>query len=210
LKKKTAILIDGAFLNKKIRTVADPIAQADRVVKAAHACLDQRHEDLYRIFYYDCPPFDGVVKDLTGNPIDFAATPQNKYQKALLARLAKRPFVAVRHGALSCLGWVLKETVARRIKAAPLLNNAVTIGDFTIRFQQKGVDMRIGLDVALLAIDRLVERVVLVTADSDFIPAMKLARREGVQVVLVSLANKAKPQLLDHADIYRKPNLAGI
>jgi len=56
----------------------------------------------------------------------------------------------------------------------------------------------------------IVERIILVTADSDFIPAMKLARREGVQVALASLANAAKPELLHHADFYRNPDLSKI
>jgi uncharacterized LabA/DUF88 family protein len=36
---------------------------------------------------------------------------------------------------------------------------------------QKGVDIKFGLDIASLAYKRLVERVVLITGDSDFIPA---------------------------------------
>ncbi len=41
--------------------------------------------------------------------------------------------------------------------------------------RQKGVDMRIGLDIASLTLKQQVQVVVLVTADSDFIPAMKFA-----------------------------------
>ncbi|MSP81926.1 MAG: NYN domain-containing protein [Alphaproteobacteria bacterium] len=37
--------------------------------------------------------------------------------------------------------------------------------------------MRIGLDIGSLAHDRVVERAILVTADTDMIPAMKLGRR---------------------------------
>jgi uncharacterized LabA/DUF88 family protein len=54
---------------------------------------------------------------------------------------------------------------------------------------QKGVDMRIGLDIAALALKRIVQVVVLVTADTDFIPAMKFACREGLQLFLVTLGN---------------------
>ena len=35
---------------------------------------------------------------------------------------------------------------------------------------------------------RIVDRVILISGDTDMIPAMKLARREGVQVVLVDVA----------------------
>ena len=47
--------------------------------------------------------------------------------------------------------------------------------------------MRIGMDVAASAIKRLVERIILFSGDTDMIPAMKLARREGLQVFVVKL-----------------------
>ena len=61
--------------------------------------------------------------------------------------------------------------------------------------------MRIGLDIASLAIKRLVSAVVLVTGDSDLIPAMKLARREGLRVFLGTLGStQIRPELKVHAD----------
>jgi uncharacterized protein (TIGR00288 family) len=56
--------------------------------------------------------------------------------------------------------------------------------DFEPEIRQKGVDMRIGLDIASLTLKHHVQTIVLVTADSDFIPAMKFARREGAQLFL--------------------------
>ena len=44
----------------------------------------------------------------------------------------------------------------------------------------------------------------LVTAEGDFVPAMKFARREGVQVVLVTLGHTlVKRELKIHADELR-------
>jgi uncharacterized LabA/DUF88 family protein len=68
-------------------------------------------------------------------------------------------------------------------------------------FIQKGVDMRIGLDIASLALKRLVEDILLVTADADMIPAMKLARRKGLRVLLHLLETPSRrDELLIHAD----------
>jgi uncharacterized LabA/DUF88 family protein len=72
---------------------------------------------------------------------------------------------------------------------------------------QKRVDIKIGLDVAWLASRRIVDRIALVTGDTDFIPAMKFARREGVQVVLVPLGSRPHPDLIEHADEVRKIDL---
>jgi uncharacterized LabA/DUF88 family protein len=43
--------------------------------------------------------------------------------------------------------------------------------------------------------------IVLVTGDSDFVPAMKFARREGAQLVLVTLGHGVRDSLGEHADI---------
>lgn len=207
---KIAVMVDGGFLNKKIKKNPDPQKQALRIVEAAKRVVDDAEEDLYRIFYYDSAPFDGLKHDLSGTRIDFSKTPQFKYQKSLLAHLAQQPHVAVRLGVLSFDGWKLTPAAMLRLRKTKLSAGPLSMGDFKPDLKQKGVDMRIGLDIALLSLDGLVERIALITADSDFIPAMKLARREGIQVVLSSLAGHTKPELGHHADIYRNPNLTLI
>jgi uncharacterized LabA/DUF88 family protein len=42
---------------------------------------------------------------------------------------------------------------------------------------------------------------VLVAGDSDFVPAMKFARREGAQVFLVTLGHNVRPEMSEHADL---------
>lgn len=65
---------------------------------------------------------------------------------------------------------------------------------------QKGVDMKIGLDIASLAFKKQVEKIILISGDSDFVPAAKLARREGIDFVLDPLFNPIKPDLYEHID----------
>jgi uncharacterized LabA/DUF88 family protein len=60
--------------------------------------------------------------------------------------------------------------------------------------------MRIGLDIASLALKRLVSTIVVVSGDSDLVPAMKLARREGLRVYLDPLGFHVRPELKIHAD----------
>jgi uncharacterized LabA/DUF88 family protein len=80
----------------------------------------------------------------------------------------------------------------------------LTDGDFRVDLKQKRVDMKIGLDVAWLVSKRFVDRIALVTGDSDFVPAMKFARREGVQIILVPMESKLlKHDLRVHADEIR-------
>ena len=65
---------------------------------------------------------------------------------------------------------------------------------------QKGVDMRIGLDIASLAYKKEVNQIVLISGDSDFVPAAKLARREGVDFILDPLGASVKDNLFIHID----------
>ena len=51
-------------------------------------------------------------------------------------------------------------------------------------YQQKGVDLLLGLDVAEECNKRLMTHLVLVTGDADLVPAIKYASHKGVQVWL--------------------------
>jgi len=75
---------------------------------------------------------------------------------------------------------------------------------------QKGVDIKIGLDIAWISLSGKADRLVLITGDSDFIPAMKFARRNAVQVVLATLDHGVKEALKDHADILLTASLESI
>lgn len=60
--------------------------------------------------------------------------------------------------------------------------------------------MRIGLDIASLAYKRQVEQIILISGDSDFVPAAKLARREGIDFILDPMWSKIKDDLFEHID----------
>jgi uncharacterized LabA/DUF88 family protein len=113
-----------------------------------------------------------------------------------LKDLASRDLFAVRRGVLKFRGF--------KPRAIPLAHQPPTDEDFKPDFEQKGVDMRIGLDIATFASSGRVDRVILVTGDTDCIPAMKHARICGLQVVLVNLPNhRLAPELVWHSDIKR-------
>ena len=60
--------------------------------------------------------------------------------------------------------------------------------------------MKIGVDIASLAYKRQVDKIVLISCDSDFVPAAKLARREGIDFVLDPMWVDIKPELFEHID----------
>jgi uncharacterized LabA/DUF88 family protein len=76
----------------------------------------------------------------------------------------------------------------------------LTDDDFRYDVRQKGVDMKIGIDIASLAYKKQVDKMVLISGDSDFIPAAKLARREGIDFVLDAMWLPVKASLREHVD----------
>jgi uncharacterized LabA/DUF88 family protein len=81
--------------------------------------------------------------------------------------------------------------------------------DVLLGLRQKGVDMRIGLDIASMTLKHQVDTIILVTGDSDFVPAAKLARREGVEFLLDPLWQRVSDELTEHVDgvvsVFPKP-----
>lgn len=76
----------------------------------------------------------------------------------------------------------------------------IHLQDLSLMMKQKGVDMRIGVDIASLAYKKQVNQIILIAGDSDFVPAAKLARREGIDFVLDPLGAKIKENLFEHID----------
>ncbi len=111
-----------------------------------------------------------------------------------------RPHFALRMGqvTLSPNKWRLKPRVARELVREP---RALVDEDFDLDLSQKGVDMRIGMDMARLALRELVRTVIVVTGDSDFVPAFKYVRREGVKVILDPMGGGGRVELRQHADV---------
>jgi hypothetical protein len=76
--KKTALLIDGGWFSKglgKILNLPNGWPSAAQVVNNATAAL-QKDEELFRIFYYDCEPFDREVSNpVDGSKINYKAMP---------------------------------------------------------------------------------------------------------------------------------------
>ena len=192
--KKTAVFIDGGHLRARAKSAGRAFT-ADFVVKVARAAVPVGDE-LFRIQYYDCEPFSGTVKlPVSGASKSYAAN------SPLLAELAREELVAVRRGVLKFRGW---ERTGASLKAGTPAAS-LTDADFKAKWEQKGVDLRIGLDIVTMTESRAAELIVLVTGDTDLIPAMKLARGRGLQLAGLDLPNRRiVPELKPHLDFFRQ------
>lgn len=199
-----AILLDGEYVKKTLRRnlkrapdFTDVVSEIQRM-KATAALA---RFELYRVFYHTAEPLTGkATHPLNKSAIDFGATDVYRQNTQLIDRLENQPDVAVRRGTLVHQGWQLTEKAVKELVAGK--KSLVEASDVVPKIQQKGVDMRIGLDIASLALKQLVCTIVLVTGDSDLVPAMRFARREGLRVYLDTLGNQGvRPELKLHADI---------
>lgn len=67
------------------------------------------------------------------------------------------------------------------------------------RFEQKRVDILLGVDLVQLAVKGRIADAVLLAGDSDFLPAIEVAKHEGVKVHLVH-GTKPHQDLVDKCD----------
>lgn len=200
--KKTAILLDMGFVFRKLKTaLGNRQPSAIEIRQFALKCLE-KDEEIFRIYCYDCPPYgEKQTHPLNKKVVDFSTTPTFVSRTKIISDLKIMDNIAFRSGELSFDGWLITKQAAKDILKT---SRAFADDDFAPDIKQKGVDMKIGLDVAWLSSKSIVERIVLVTADSDFVPPMKFARREGVQVILVTMGHMlVKNELKEHADELR-------
>jgi uncharacterized LabA/DUF88 family protein len=110
------------------------------------------------------------------------------------------PRVAFRSGSLSLDGWNIPHRRIRSLIQRIQQGQNLSAQDVVPNLRQKKVDIKIGLDMASLASKRIVEKIVLITSDSDFVPAMKTARKEGVMIYLLHFGHQVKEELKEHCD----------
>ncbi|HMY15372.1 MAG TPA: NYN domain-containing protein [Polyangium sp.] len=124
-----------------------------------------------------------------------------KFRLALHEEIKKLRKVALRLGHLSDISeWKYKTETLDALRQGTLQPADLTDNHFVYEGRQKGVDMRIGLDIASIAYKKLADQIVLVAGDSDFVPAAKLARREGIDFILDPMWNQISESLLEHID----------
>ncbi len=63
-------------------------------------------------------------------------------------------------------------------------------GKRTMLLQEKGVDVRLAIDVVQAAIAHDTDHIVILSSDSDMIPALEVARKSGVKVTYLCAENE--------------------
>ena len=206
---KAAILVDGEFFLRRLAYIsntkdmtAENAAKALEVICVRHAKKAQRN--IYRIFFYDCAPFSKkLFNPISRKTIDYAKSEKYAFRTEFHNLLRQKRKFALRLGHLSDdenARWLIKTS-----KVNELLNKKITIEDLQPEdiipnLRQKQVDMKIGVDIASLTLKQQVDTIILIAGDGDFVPAAKLARREGIDFILDPMYQRIQPDLFEHID----------
>ena len=214
---KVAILVDGGFFLRRLprfydrsilsnpdeadaaigRLVDGHLRHINRTVQAGN-----RYSLLFRCFFYDARPYTKLGHlPVSKQAVDYAKSDQATFRSGLFERLRRRPNFALRLGEVRRdREWIIKEQVQKELLNGRRTVSDLTDSDFIPGFQQKAVDMRIGMDIATLTLKKQADIIVLVVGDSDFVPAARMARREGARIILDPLWQSVTPDLSEHVD----------
>jgi uncharacterized LabA/DUF88 family protein len=204
---KIAVLIDGGFFIKRFNSIYNMERTMTGSEVAGHLyTLAHKHVGfgnvLYRIFYYDCLPFSKKMQNpISKRSIDFSKSDEYKFRMELLDALKCKRKVALRLGELKDgKSWMIHPIKVKELLAGKIEMKDLRPEDVTVDIRQKGIDMKIGVDIASLAFKHQVDRIVLISGDADFVPAAKLARREGIDFILDPMKANIEQSLLEHID----------
>ena len=152
---KMAIFIDGGYINHLFK---------DNFVIGNYSIDYEKFvkwisgdSTILRAYYYDCLPY---------KPFNSTRIERERFSKKqkFFFSLEKIPRFCVRQGKLAYRG---DDDTGHPI------------------FTQKGVDLLLGMDLGSIVSTRKVDEVAIVAGDSDFIPVVEFAKKEGVIVWLI-------------------------
>ncbi len=203
---RVAVLIDGDYMRftleerlNRFPTLDDFRTYRNNLMTAYYAAANNLELEnlasvpggafyLYRIFYYTADPYGGPP---------FKGSALQSYE--FIKQLEREKDIAVRRGTVKFRGWKVKSRIVQKVSKGTVVQ--LDRSGIKRNYVQKGVDMRIGLDIATLALKRLVSDVVVVTGDLDMVPAFKLARTEGLRVYVDTMGGMdAEAKLQVHSD----------
>ena len=219
---KIAFLIDGSFFLNRLQFFkrkyysSKPDLTSEQIIlviqqiikKHLFNCPKNIYQHTYRIFYYDSPPLTIKVHlsllnqgETHKRVLDFAKDKKNIQRSEFLERLKKQPKFALRLGSIKHeKQWKLKDTTLNKLLREEISFEQLSNDDFYYEMRQKGVDIKLGIDISTLAQQKLVNKIILIAGDSDFVPAAKLARIHGIDFVLDALHNNIDESLHEHID----------
>ncbi|WP_419951003.1 hypothetical protein [Candidatus Palauibacter sp.] len=210
-----AILVDGDYMKKQLEstlkrfpTVQDFRAERRIFYYTADVSsmltptftLSPGRSSVHRIFYYTADPYDGTQSNPLRGAINFATSRTHQQNTALIEQLEREDDVAVRRGVVvPRSGLAVDKPFHKSTDQTTRTNAALAPPPISVPISSRKAST-IGLDIATLALKRLVTDIVVVTGDLDMVPAFKLARTEGLRVYVDMMGAGGRRKLRVHSD----------
>ena len=70
-------------------------------------------------------------------------------------------------------------------------------------FHEKGVDVKIAVDILVAAYENLADHIVVVSSDTDLIPAINKAREKGKSVEYIGFAHQPSSAMIKNCSSYK-------
>lgn len=156
---RLAVFVDGGYLSSLAKDEFSIRVDLGSLSEEIRQVVDSKTPDsveLLRTFYYDCLPYQS-------NPPTTDEAARFGKKRQFFAALSYLSRFVVREGRLAFRGL--------DINGSPI-------------FQQKRIDLLLGLDFALLSGKRQITHAAVIAGDSDLLPALRVAKEEGILVWL--------------------------
>lgn len=151
---RLAILVDGGYLEN----ICKNEFHGQRIDFSKFPdCIRQKVEarsELLRTYYYDCDPYQS-------NPPTQAESDRLSKKQGFFRALGRLPSFEVRKGTL------------QRLRSGE---------NEKPQFRQKMVDVLLSIDLVRLSLKQQITHVAIISGDADYVPAIKVAKDEGVSV----------------------------
>jgi uncharacterized LabA/DUF88 family protein len=150
---KVGIYIDGGYIDKVLKKLKIKIDYE----KFVQDICKKTNSKLMRAYYYDCLPYKDDERPTDEDKQRYAS------KQSFLVSLDRTPFFEVKRGRLD-----------------KHKNKCFKCNNETYQFRQKLIDNLITVDIVSHSWRGLVDKIVLVSGDADFVPAIKEAKDAGI------------------------------
>lgn len=178
---KIGVFIDGGFfavLTKYAFPNSDDSPRKIDLHLFSKLLCEENNGELLRTYLYHCPPYQGRY------PSEEEKKRKRGYDSWIYA-LKQLKQMQIREGRL-------RKTFDEQGKQD---------------FIQKGVDVLLAIDMLKLALKGAIQKIILISSDSDFVPVVRALRDEGMSVILYYYKNEMDNNIIQSCfsqDLYEE------
>lgn len=208
--EKCAIFIDGGYLDALLRKWENFPLDYNKFIESIYTKINC---ELLRTYYYNCLPLIRRMYDVncSGCNTLFQVHFDSDEGTILYCDTCARTMgLRIPQHIIYPPQMTINDEIRYKKKRSFYNKLKKTIARFEIKFgrlqligtefKQKGVDVRMSLDIVDKCSNNQIKHVVIIAGDYDFIPAIQMAKDDGAIVHLFCNEKKINRELLEEAD----------